>query len=45
MTRARLNLWLTILGIIAWAIQPIAVDPARIDPPLADTIYQEVTHD
>lgn len=41
MTRARINLWLAVLGVVCWALQPSAVESGRLGPPLADTIFAE----
>lgn len=37
----RLNLLLTVLGVLLWAWQPAAVESGRLDPPLADVIFEE----
>lgn len=39
MTRQRINLWLAVLGVALWALQPASVDSGRLDPPLTDTLF------
>lgn len=44
MTRQRINLWLAVLGVVAWALQPAPLASGRLLPLLSDTIFQtEVT--
>lgn len=37
----RLNKWLAALGLALWLLAPGPLESGRIDPPLADTIFQE----
>jgi hypothetical protein len=36
----RFNLFLAALGVALWLLSPVMVESGRLDPPLADTLFE-----